>query len=92
MSPVPTTSTARLRPQSCSLKPIAYSLAPHLVSAKNHPKRDLPQHMLATRVATEKNPVCHYMSPSILQLLRASVHRPNSPVGVMNDRREMDGI
>ncbi len=38
----------------------------HAHFPKNHLKRDLPQHMTATRVATEKNRVCHYMSPSIL--------------------------
>jgi len=38
---------------------------------KNHPKAEPPQPMPATRVASEKNRVCHYMSPSILQLLRA---------------------
>ncbi len=41
------------------------------VSAKNHPKPEPPQHMPATRVANEKNRVCHYMSPSILHDLRA---------------------
>ncbi len=39
---------------------------------KNHPKREPPQHTPATRLASEKNRVCHYMSPSDLHDLRAS--------------------
>ncbi len=41
------------------------------IFTKNHPKPEPPQHMPATRVASEKNRVCHYLSPSILHDLRA---------------------
>ena len=43
----------------------------HAHFPKNHLKVAPPQHMTATRVATEKNRVCHRMSPSTLQDLRA---------------------
>ncbi len=62
---VPTTPTQRHRPPR--FRRFDFSTFP----PKIHLKREPPQPMPATRVASEKNRVCHYMSPSILQLLRA---------------------
>ncbi len=56
----------------------ASSPRPQAPFTKNHPNHEPPQPMPATTLASEKNRVCHYMSPSILQLLRAPGARPSA--------------
>jgi hypothetical protein len=40
---------------------------------QNHLRHEAPQHLPAARVASEKNRVCHYMSPWILTAARAQI-------------------
>ena len=65
MFPVPTTSNARLGPQT-------HSLATQAFFTKNHPKREAPQHATAARLANARANFFRLLSPSLLQDLRAS--------------------